>query len=108
LAHDMAPRQERLSQDAFWIVVAGKGAPGQDAGLRPQVIKMPVAGGGAMHMAVQAGGQTAFGTAGIEVIAAWKSERAQSANRGLAGGAEPQDDNVRAALGGGDSVKRPA
>jgi len=59
-------------------------------------------------MAMQTGGQAAFGTAGIGVIAAWKADRAQSANRGLAGGVKPQHDNVRAALGGGDGVKRPA
>jgi hypothetical protein len=35
LAHDMAPGEEGLSQGALRVVVAGKGVPGQDVGLRP-------------------------------------------------------------------------
>jgi hypothetical protein len=59
-------------------------------------------------MAVQPGGQAALGTADVGVIAAWKSDRTQSADSDLASGVKPQHDQVRAALGGGDDVKRPA
>lgn len=104
----MARGQEGLRQKALRVVVASKSTPGQDAGLWSQVIEMPVAGLGAMHVAVQAGRQAAFGTADISVVAAWKSDGAQSANRGFAEGAKPQHDDIRSALGRGNGVKRPA